>query len=306
MSSLSRNVIGRVARSRITQLPMRTTRWALSRLSTRHRLMDRLGFHIRHIHYYEPLPDFAGIDREKLLERRLPSSIDWRRDAMLALGLELSAYRSEIAALELFGFGALDAAVYYALLRKLGPSRVIEIGAGDSTRLAATALARNAAEGRPGTITCIEPYPQPFLTDGHLPIQLIQRNLEDVDLDLFQTLGRGDVLFIDSTHTVKYKSDVCVEILEILPALQSGVYIHFHDIFIPYDYPPEWLLERRTAWNEQYLLEGFMAYNNQFEMVYANHLMSVDHPESAALLWPDVLSWPKPNHRCGSFWIRKR
>ncbi len=290
----------------IGELPLKAAHLVLSRLTYWHRLTDMLGFHLRHIHYYEPLPDFGQIDRAKLLERRLSPAIDWRFDEMIALTSELSTYRPEIAALELDGFGELDAAVYYSLLRKLGPRRVIEIGSGHSTRVAYHALERNAREGRPGEMTCIEPFPSAILTKGGLPIELVRENVENVDLGVFRSLRAGDVLFIDSTHTVKYNSDVCREVLEIMPILASGVYVHFHDIFFPYDYPPEWLLERRTAWNEQYMIEAFMAYNSGFEVVYANHLMSVDHPEIAAQLWPEVTSWPRPNHRCGSFWIRKR
>ncbi len=269
-------------------------------------MMDALGFHLRHIHYYEPLPDFGSIDRAKLLTRRLPPSIEWNLDGMAALTADLSVFRPEIARLELDGFRELDAAVYYALLRQLGPRRVLEIGSGHSTRVACTALARNQRDGRPGKVTCIEPYPSAMLTSGELPVELIRRNVEDVDLALFRSLAPGDVLFIDSTHTVKYNSDVCREVLDILPSLASGVFVHFHDIFFPYDYPPEWLIDRRTAWNEQYLVEAFMAYNSRFEVVYANHLMSTDYPEIAAQLWPDVVRWETPNHRAGSFWIRKR
>lgn len=285
-------------------LPLRVARWALSRLSEQHALTDALGFHIRYIHYYEPLPSFGEIDREKLLRRRLSDAIDWNVEGMLALNDELAAHSDEIDQLGLPGFTELDAAVYYALLRHVRPARVIEIGAGDSTRVATTALARNGREGRPGTVTCIEPYPSPLLAG--LPVELVARGLEDIDLDLFRSLSAGDVLFIDSTHTVKYGSDVCKEVLEILPVLQSGVLVHFHDIFFPYDYPPDWLIKRRLSWTEQYLVEAFMAYNSAFEVLYANHLMSVDHPEAVSRLWPDVMSWPKPNHRCGSFWIRKR
>lgn len=155
-------------------------------------------------------------------------------------------------------------------------------------------------------MTCIEPFPSALLTEGDLPIELVRANAEDVDLELFRQLRAGDFVFIDSTHTVKYNSDVCREILEVMPLIADGVYVHFHDIFFPYDYPPEWLIDRRTAWNEQYMLEAFMAYNRRFEVIYANHLMSVDHAAVAAQLWPDVLTWPVPNHRCGSFWIRKR
>src|SRR6185436_14216646 len=87
-------------------------------------------------------------------------------------------------------------------------------------------------------------------------------------------------LFIDSSHTVKFGSDVCYEFLEILPTLKRGVWVHVHDIFFPHDYPAEWLLKRRLALNEQYLLEAFLSFNREFQVALANYWLSLDYPDS--------------------------
>lgn len=281
--------------------------WLLHRNPT---LLDSLGYHVRPFHYYEPLPDFSTITYEQTLRRRYSPCIDWNLDHQLDLVAKLSVYDAEIhqLAFDFFNdfYGELDAAIYYAILRESKPSKVIEIGCGYSTQIAALALFKNQQEGEAGKIICIEPYPEPQLTKANLEVELITEKVENIDLKVFEQLGAGDILFIDSTHTVKFGSDVCREILEILPKLTSGVWIHFHDIFFPYDYPPKWLIEERRAWNEQYMLEAFLAYNHGFEVVLSNHLLSVDYPQEVAKIWQGVSNWKGEYHRCGSFWVRKK
>ncbi|QIZ72496.1 class I SAM-dependent methyltransferase [Oxynema aestuarii] len=300
------------------KLPVRLAKRVLWLLHSNPTLGDKWGYYIRQFHYYEPLPDFSVITRKHVIQKRLLTCIDWNIEYQIDLAKRLIAYSGEIKQITEKKFKSLqfdflnevffelDAAVYYSILRELKPSKVIEVGCGYSTQIAALAIAMNQQEGKAGKIICIEPYPQPRLTEPNLDVELISEKVEDIDLSFFAQLGAGDILFIDSTHTVKFGSDVCREILEILPAIPSGVWIHFHDIFSPYDYPAKWLIEERRAWNEQYMLEAFLAYNHSFEVVLANHLLSVDYPEEAAKIWPGVSKWKDPYHHCGSLWLRKK
>jgi hypothetical protein len=312
------DLINKVLIATLQQVPSRLRNrvlWVLSRNPT---LLDSWGYHLRSFHYYEPLPEFATLTQAQALKRREPTCINWNLEAQLNLVEQLSLYGAEIQGLtdkqvpslkfDFFNdfYFELDAAIYYALLREIKPSTLIEIGCGYSTQIAAQAIAINQQEGKASKIVCIEPYPEPQLTDANLKIQLINERVETIELKVFEQLKAGDILFIDSTHTVKFGSDVCREILEILPALSSGVWIHFHDIFFPYDYPPKWLIEQRRAWNEQYMLEAFLAYNDCFEVVLANHWLSVDYPQEVAKIWPGVLNWKDPYHHCGSLWLRKK
>jgi predicted O-methyltransferase YrrM len=264
-------------------------------------VVDRWGYHIRPIHYYEPIPDFSAITSEQLERRREFRAIDFRWDQQLQLLHELAtSYRDELQQLshtdlENDYFSGLDAAVYYSLIRHLRPRRVIEIGSGYSTRIANKALARND-DG--ATLTCIEPHPDRL--NGHaLKIELIQKRVEEVDVDFFLQLEANDVLFIDSSHTVKFGSDVCYEFLDVLPALRPGVWVHVHDVFFPHDYPAEWILKRRLALNEQYLLEAFLSFNRDFQVALANHWLTLDHASAAGELWNgDTAS--------SSFWFYRR
>ena len=271
----------------------------LFRAQSHPHLTDRWGYHIRPIHYYEPIPDFRTITLEKITRRREFPAIDFRWDDQLSLLNELTAYHDELSVLEFdFDngfFSGFDAAVYYSLIRHLKPQRVIEIGGGYSTQLAAKALRAD------GKLICIEPYPERLNGVGP-SVELIQKRVEEIDVDFFSCLEAGDILFIDSSHAVKFGSDVCYEFLQLLPRLAPGVWIHVHDIFFPHDYPAEWLIERRMAFNEQYLLEAFLSFNEKFQITLANYWLCLDHADEAARLWPNART---ANYGASSLWMKR-
>jgi predicted O-methyltransferase YrrM len=285
----------------VTKLINRAMRHVLFLAQSNPQIVDDWGYHVRPIHYYEPIPDFRAITSEQLERRREFRSIDFRWVEQLLLLRELSnAYRDELQQLDHADFkndyfAGFDAAVYYSLIRYLKPKRVIEIGSGYSTRFASKALARNA-DG--GTLTCIEPHPERL--NGHrLDLELIQKRVEEIDVDFFSQLEANDILFIDSSHTVKFGSDVCYEFLDVLPTLKPGVWVHVHDIFFPHDYPAEWLLKRRLALNEQYLLEAFLSFNREFQIALANHWLMLDQAAAVKELWSD-------DSVSSSFWFYRR
>jgi hypothetical protein len=259
---------------------------------SRPHLSDRWGYHIRPIHYYEPLPDFRTITAEQITRRRSFPGIDFQWEDQLALVNKLAEYQQELTNLDLKNdyFSGFDAAAYYALIRHLKPRRVIEIGGGYSTRIARIALDSNGL----GRLIVIDPYPD--RVNGN--VELIEKRVEEIDVEFFSQLEANDVLFIDSSHTVKFRSDVCFEFLEILPRLAPGVWIHVHDIFFPHDYPAEWLIDRRLALNEQYLLEAFLSFNDRFQIALANYWLLLDHDNQAARLWP-------ANAGASSLWIKR-
>lgn len=291
-------LLDRTALALFKTVPTRAAHHLLFLAQSRPDLSDRWGYHIRPIHYYEPLPDFRSITAEQIQRRRAYAGIDFRREEQLNLIDELARYRAELSNLDFdFGndfFSGFDAAVYYSLIRHLQPQRIIEIGGGYSTQMAAKALARNGK----GRLTCVEPYPEPRLHTTDTRVEIIQKRVEEIDVDFFVCLERNDILFIDSSHSVKFGSDVCYEFLEVLPRLNPGVWIHVHDVFFPHDYPAEWLLDRRLALNEQYLLEAFLAFNNSFATQLTNYWLCLDHADAAARLW-------SIETRASSFWMKR-
>jgi hypothetical protein len=296
-------------------LPTRLARHLLFLLRSHPALADRWGYHIRAIHYYEPLPDFREVTAERTRRRRDLAHLRVDMDSQVALVRRLAeAWRGELDALARGGafdfaneyFAGLDACLYYALVRELKPRRIVEVGAGHSTRIAGLALARNGAEERAGELVAIEPYPEPRL-DGAAGATIVRRRVEEVDLEIFTALVAGDILFIDSSHVARFGGDVCREFLEILPRLAPGVWVHVHDIFLPHDYPAEWLLERRLAFNEQYLLEAFLAFNGDFEARAAAYWLCLEHPAEAARLWPGApAEFQAGAHGCASFWMSRK
>lgn len=126
-------------------------------------------------------------------------------------------------------FGEIDGDLLYSMIRHLKPKRLIEIGSGWSTKLASHAMEKNDGDY---VIDCVEPFPKKWLTNGSIKnMKLHETTLQDADLSLFYCLEENDILFIDSTHVAKIGSDVCREFFTILPTLNKGVFIHFHDIF---------------------------------------------------------------------------
>lgn len=197
-------------------------------------------------------------------------------------------------------FGWLDAKTLFVLLQAWKPLRLIEVGSGHSSLLIADVNARFLAGKM--HITCIEPYPEPFLQRTGSGIdRLIQAKVQDVPLEEFEALAAGDVLFIDSSHVSKAGSDVNHLFFQVLPRLASGVWIHIHDVFLPFEYPRPWLLEQGRSWNEQYLLQALLMYNPLFEIVFGCSYGPWRYPE----LMRHTIVGTEMAAGGGSLWIRK-
>jgi hypothetical protein len=165
-----------------------------------------------------------------------------------------------------------DAIMLHLMIRWLRPQRIIEVGSGNSSCV--TLDTNQYFFNNQIRCTFIEPFPA-FLQSLLKPddqIDLLPARLQDVDLAVFDTLERRDILFIDSTHVSKLNSDVNRLFFEILPRLNPGVFVHIHDIFPGFEYPEQWVSEGRT-WNEQYLLRAFLQYNDHFHIRLFHALM---------------------------------
>lgn len=193
-------------------------------------------------------------------------------------------------------FGSVDAELLYSFVRYHKPRRVVEVGSGFSTRL----IRKAVKDGNLSTqVTSVDPHPntevRPY-ADAY-----IKRPIEDVALsEIVDTLESGDLLFVDSSHSVVTGGDVPYLFLEVLPRLKPGVFIHVHDIFLPFDYPEQWVLEG-YGWSEQYLVHAFLCYNVAFEIIWPARYMWEYHQSRIRELIPAKQDIFPPS----SLWLQK-
>ena len=260
-------------------------------LRTAQRSLNALGWNAMRVDdYYSPLPVLPRLaERRERWDRpsELPG-LRFDREAMAALLGRLAAdYGDEYRGLVPYdeaktlgygpGFTHLDAMLVYWMLRDLKPRRYLEIGSGLSTWYASLALARNAEGGSPCEMSCIDPYARAKVRT--IPgLEVIAREVQDVEPGFFRRLEAGDVLFIDSTHVVKLDGDVPHLYLEVVPRLREGVVIHSHDIHFPYNVPhpaEQYVFAQKwpSYWTEAMLLQAFLAFNPAYEIVLSAPLL---------------------------------
>ena len=235
-------------------------------------------------HYYSPIPSQADVAK-RLAEsntKREAAGVDFRREAQLRLLHDFSRYYTELPFSDEKGdtcryyfnqpwFGHTDAIVLYSFIRHFAPRKIIEIGSGYSSAVMLDTLDRYP--GGNTEVTFVEPYPDRLNTlisaADRAKVTVQEKMVQEIDLRSFQALASGDLLFVDSSHVMKFGSDLYRIIFEILPVLAVGVHVHFHDIFASFEYPEEWIREGRY-WNECYLLRAFLAHNQCWEITFFN------------------------------------
>jgi hypothetical protein len=246
-------------------------------------------------HYYSPLPDIEWVNahREQLYPSGVTQAagINLRTEEQQKLLTELSAHFSGFdfpnEPSEKFRyyvnnsmFGRGGALIFFGLLLHFKPRRIFEIGSGHSSALMLDINDRFM--NRQMKLTFIEPYAERLhrllKNEDKAHCTIFEKPAQDVPASYFEQLQENDILFIDSSHVAKIGSDVNHIFFNILPALNSGVIVHFHDICWPFEYPLEWINGAR-AWNEAYLLRAFLQYNNRFDILLFNNYLSACFPE---------------------------
>jgi predicted O-methyltransferase YrrM len=274
-------------------------------------IWQECSLHITPVHYDYPIPD----------TRTLPDNL-WANSSKL-VGLEMNDDRQLKLLTEIFPkfqqeydqipisptnshefyldnglFGGTDALALYCMIRHFQPNNIIEVGSGFSSLLSSQAMLKNGH----GSLVCIEPNPGEVLKKGFsIPSTLIAKKVEDVEPELFQTLNENDILFIDSTHIVKIGGDVNFLFLQVIPELKPGVIIHVHDIFLPNEYRRDYVIDRLNFWTEQYLLQAFLSFNNEFEILLANSYLESKYKDQMRKTFPKSNWWGG-----GSIWFRRK
>ena len=119
-------------------------------------------------------------------------------------------------------FAHYDAALYHCVLRAVQPRRVVEVGAGWSTLVAARALTQNERDsGVRANLTAIDLRPMAGLERVEGVTRVVAGDVQTLSRETFSALQDGDVLFVDGSHVLHLHSDVrymvrvCVSLLAL-------------------------------------------------------------------------------------------
>ena len=265
-------------------------------------LGQRFGFDILPRHYYSEIPNIAELRssdswrREYSMESVKGSDVDqqlaWVRGLISGElfarlrqgGIHRSASRDNGES----GYGLIEADVLHCFISRIRPQRVLQVGCGVST---AVCLRAAVETGYTPQVACVEPYPTSFLCDAANKgaIRLERQQLQDTDPHLAESLHDGDLFFVDSSHVLGPAGEVSRIVLEWLPRLRKGVYIHFHDILFPYDYAPNILQRALFFSHESVLLHAFLALNSDFRILASLSMLHHKRCEQLKHLLPNYI-----------------
>lgn len=191
----------------------------------------------------------------------------------------------------------LDIISLYGIISKHNPANYVEIGSGNSTKVARQAITNNNLQTK---IHSIDPYPR---TEIDTLSDVCERTtIDKADLSVFDNLGENDIVYVDNSHVCFPNSDVTVFFLDILPRLKPGVIVHVHDIYIPYDYP-DFMIER--YYSEQYLLATYLLNASNYEVLCPNYYIFEQKNLLSRLepIWTAIQDKNVEQHG-GSFWFK--
>jgi SAM-dependent methyltransferase/predicted O-methyltransferase YrrM len=267
-------------------------------------------------HYYSPIVDPSTVaeyvEKQYLQEPGDIKGIHFDEDAMVRFWKENAEFIKNTPFSEhndgknryyydngYYPYG--DAITLRAMIAHFKPKNVIEVGSGFSSACMLDAFDHVGLSDF--TVTCIDPDADRLRSrlreEDHSRVNIIEGLVQDVPVSTFSKLNENDILFIDSSHVLKTASDVHYELFSILPRLNKGVLVHFHDIQYPFEYPRQWLFENNRSWNEIYALRAFLTYNSAFEVVFWNGLFA--HRQRELVHETNPLFLKNPG---GSIWLR--
>ncbi len=280
-------------------------------------VVPRGGYDIVPRNYYSPVPNLDWLPDDIWKRRSALGGIDLGVDRAMALVEdELAPFVAELDLptegplppgeffLNNENYESVDAELLYAIVRARKPARVLELGSGYTTLLIGAATSRNVEEGAATEHVAYDPFPRAHIVGEAPPppTRFEPTSATALPLEEFARLQAGDILFVDTTHTVKLGSDVNHIVLDVLPALAPGVIVHFHDIFLPWEYPRVWFEQMDYFWAEQYLLQAFLAFNDAFEVLLPAQAIAREHGERLGRVVPSFGPGVSP----AAFWLVRR
>jgi hypothetical protein len=261
---------------------------------------QRVGVNVTPRHYYSAIPDLRVLRRSRhwreprsmvgvqmgppaeqlaWMSRHCPPDL---RSRLGGAGIWEDACRANGA----IGYGPTEAEFLFSFAGTARPSKVVQVGAGVAT---AVLLRARRDLGAEMAITCIDPHPTAFLRDAAAAgdVELIAEPAETVAVETLTDLGPGDLLFVDSSHAVRPGGEVNQLVLEVLPRLRAGAFVHYHDITFPHDYFPGLLTEELFFWSESVLLHAFLIGNSRFAVRASLSLLHKVDPQGLKEILPN-------------------
>lgn len=251
---------------------------------------ESLGIHMTPVHWSSPIPNVQKLSDDLWDGPSELPDIDLGIDDQLErLSTFESKYKSEYDEFPItepsgdysgfhvknYYFEAVDAEIAYSMIREHEPECIIEIGGGNSTQVVDAALQRNDDDCEH---IVIDPEPTKKIKET-TEAKIVKADVQEVPTSVFESLGEDDVLFIDSSHVARIGSDALHEYLNIVPQLGDGVLVHAHDIFLPYEYPRPWVMQRRWFFNEQYLLRALLTNSSDYDVLWSTYYMHQQHSD---------------------------
>ena len=263
------------------------------------RLFESMGFQVVAANYNSPIPRSTEMGDSLFNSLSDCVGIDWNQAVQEEyLTQVFPKYSGEVKFSENPWISPIDATILHAMIRHHQPRKIVEVGSGYSTGVAAAAITMSGSGG--SEVVAIDPQPRTTLLEDTPGLSRIIR--EPIQKVAFGEITDCDLLFIDSSHIVKMGGDVNYEILEIVPRLKVGAIIHWHDILLPGEYWKDWVTLNHNFWTKQYLLQAFLQFNHDFEIIWSSQYMSVNSPEAVRSTFPE---FAPTESRISSFWIRR-
>ena len=263
-------------------------------------LGQHAGINVLPLHFYSAIPDMRELRKTDYwknqrsmvgvngadAESQLAFVRECCSDQLVARQKTLHVYERCATENGESGYGKVEADFLFCFISTKKPRRVLQIGAGLST--AVILLAAKEAGYTP-EVVCIDPFPNKFLQDAEERgrIKLIPRKAQFLDVALLADLRDNGLLFIDSTHTVRPGSEVNYLILEVLPRLPGGSWVHFHDIYFPYDYPRNLMSTDLVFPNESVLLHAYLTGNHTCGLMASLSMLHYERPSDLQRLLPN-------------------
>ena len=268
-------------------------------------------------HFYSPIVNVAELValRAEQAEKSDLLDIDANPGRQLALFRQLSGYFGRIPfpvaqtgtfryyfENDFYSYG--DALMLSAFIQHFRPRRIIEVGCGFSSAVILDTLDRMTDPPANTNYVLVEPYTERLKlllrSTDYRRITVIEKPVQQVDLELFVGLQENDILFLDTTHILKTGSDVHHELFQILPRLKPGVLIHFHDVFHGFEYPEAWTVQQNRSWNELYALRALLMNNSRYQIEIMNATVAASYPDEVRSISREFMKNPG-----GALWLRK-